>query len=125
MDTLESLSVKGFFSCEKDKLYDSPYCLFCYIYILMNKREIYFLCDNSEEYICLEYLNDKCKHCKRLEKYNSLFEKIRNKKTLILNERRNYSLKLFDLVDRCAEFVLKYKKYILHELKNKICDLDH
>ena len=124
METLESLSVKSFFFCNKDKLYNSPYCLFCYIYILMNRREIYFLCENSENYICLEFPNDKCKHCKRLDQYNSLFEKIRNKKALIYREQ--HSLKLFNLVELCADFILKYKKYyILPELKDKICDLNH
>ena len=124
METLESLSVKSFFFCNKDKLYNSPYCLFCYIYILMNRREIYFLCENNEKYICLEYPNNKCKHCKRLEQYNLLFDKIRKKKTLILHEK--HSLKLFNLVECCADFVLKYKKYyILPELKDKICDLSH
>ena len=123
METLQSLSVKSFFLCNKDKLYNSPYCLFCYIYILMNRREIYFLCENSEKYICLEYSNNKCKHCKRLEEYNLLFDKIRSKKTLIY---QNDSLKLFYLVERCADFILKYKKYyILPELKDKTCDLNH
>ena len=129
METLETLSIKGFFTCKKDKLDGSPYCLFYSIYILMNRREIYFLCKNNEKYICLEYLENEfhkhCKHCKRLEKYNSLFDEIRKKKVLILNET-NYSLKLFNLVDRCADHVLKYKKYyILAELKDKICDINH
>ena len=80
-ETLENLSIKNFFTCKKDKLDSSPYCLFSYIYILMNRREIYFLCDNDEEYICLEYSKiDFCKQCKRLEKYNSLFEEIQKKK---------------------------------------------
>ena len=84
METLETLSVKGFFTCKKDRIDSSPYCLFCYIYILMNKREIYFLCDNNEKFICLEYpKNKQCKHCKRLEKYNWLFNEIRKKKVLI------------------------------------------
>ena len=127
METLESLCINGFFTCKKDKLEVSPYCLLCYIYILMNRREIYFLCDNTEDYVCLEYLQNKqCKHCKRLMKYNSLFEEIRKKSTLILNQRRNYSLKLFNLLDRCADHVLKYKKYyILAELTDKICDINH
>ena len=127
METLEILSTKEFFKCKKDKLYASPYCLFCYIYILMNKREIYSLCDNNEDYICLEYLEkeEQCKHCKRLAKYNFLFDKITNKKTIILNEGK-HSMKLFYLVDHCADFILKYKKYyILSELKDKICDLNH
>ena len=126
MESLETLSVKGFFTCKKDKLDSSPYCLLSYIYILMNKREIYFLCENNEEYICLDYSeNRQCKHCKRLKKYNSLFEEIRKKKLVILN-KANRALKLFDLVDRCADHVLKYKKYyILFELKDKICDINH
>ena len=123
METLQSLSVKSFFLCNKDKLYNSPYCLFCYIYILMNRREIYFLCENNEKHICLEYSNNKCKHCKRLEEYNLIFDKIRSKKTLIY---QNDSLKLFYLVERCTDFILKYKKYyILPELKDKTCDLNH
>ena len=126
METLETLSAKGFFTCRKDKLDSSLYCLFSYIYILMNRREIYFLCENNEKYICLEYPENKqCKHCKRLEKYNWLFDEIRKKKVLILNEIK-YSLKLMDLVDRCIDHVLKYKKYyILPELKDKICDINH
>ena len=125
MESLETLSVKGFFTCKKDKLDSSPYCLLSYIYILINKREIYFLCENNESYICLDSENRQCKHCKRLKKYNSLFEEIKKKKLVILN-KRNHALKLFDLVDRCADHVLKYKKYyILVELKDKICDIDH
>ena len=124
METLGSLSIKSFFTCNKDKLYNSPYCLLCYIYILMNRREIYFLCDNTEKYICLEYPNNKCKHCKRLEQYNLLFEKIQNKKTLIYGEQD--PLNFVNLIDYCADFVLKYKKYyILPELKDKICELNH
>ena len=126
MELLETLSAKSFFTCRKDKLESSPYCLFSYIYILMNRREIYFLCENNEKYICLEYPENKqCKHCKRLEKYNWLFDEIRKKKVLILNEIK-YSLKLMNLVDRCIDHVLKYKKYyILPELKDKICDINH
>ena len=95
----------------------------------MNRREIYFLCKNDEKYICLEIAEDEfhthCKHCKRLEKYNMLFDEIRKKKLLIFNEI-NHSLKLFYLVDRCADHILKYKNYyILPELKDKICDLNH
>ena len=127
METLQTLSAKSFFTCKKDKLDSSPYCLFWYIYILMNKREIYFLCDNNEDYICLEYPeNRQCKHCKRLKKYNWLFDEIRKKKELILNDETNHSLKLFNLVNRCADHVLKFKKYyILFELKDKNCDLNH
>ena len=126
METLQTLSAKAFFTCKKDKLDSSPYCLFCYIYILMNRREIYFLCENNEKYICLEYpKNRQCKHCERLKKYNWLFDEIRKKKVLISNER-NHSLKLFNLINRCADHVLKFKKYyILFELKDKNCDLNH
>ena len=125
-ETLENLSIKNFFTCKKDKLDSSPYCLFSYIYILMNRREIYFLCDNDEKYICLEYpKNEFCKHCKRLEKYNSLFEEIKKKKVLIVDER-NHSLKLIDLVNRCASHILKCKKYyVLPELTEKFCDINH
>ena len=71
----------------------------------------------------LEYSNNKCKHCKRLEEYNLLFDKIRSKKTLIY---QNHPVKLFYLVERCADFILKYKKYyILPELKDKTCNLNH
>ena len=92
----------------------------------MNRREIYFLCDNTEDYICLDYPNNiQCKHCKRLKKYNLLFDEIR-KKTVTISSETNYSLKLFNLVNRCADHLLKYKKYyILDELKNKICDINH
>ena len=126
MESLESLSVKGFFTCKKDKLHNSPYCLLSYIYILMNKREIYFLCENNETDICLEYPENKqCKHCKRLKKYNYFFDEIRKKQVLILNET-NYSMKLFNLIDRCADHILKYGNYyILDELKDKICDINH
>ena len=89
----------------------------------MNRREIYFLCNNNEKYICLEYQNNKCKHCKRLKEYNLLFDKIRSKKVLIYQKE---SVKLFNLVERCADFILKYKRYyILPELKDKACDLNH
>ena len=126
LETLEELSSKSFFTCKKGKLDNSPYCLFKYIYILMNRREIYFLCDNTTDYICSEYLKSKfCKHCKRLEKYNSLFKEIEKKQVLIENER-NHSLKLIDLVNRCADHILKYKKYyVLPELKDKFCDINH
>ena len=126
METLETLSHRNFFTCKKDKLHSSPYCLFCYIYILMNRREIYFLCENIEDYICLDYpKNEQCKHCNRLKKYNLLFDEIRKKKVIISNET-NHSLKLFNLVNRCADHLLKYKKYyVLTELKNKFCDLNH
>ena len=92
----------------------------------MNKREIYFLCKNNEKYICLEYPENKqCKHCKRLGKYNWLFEEIRRKNELIVHERK-YVLKLMNLIDRCAHHVLKYGEYyILPELKDKICDINH
>ena len=126
METLEILSTKSFFTCKKRKLYSSPYCLLCYIYILMNRREIYFLCENNEDYICLNYpKNEQCKHCKRLQKYNLLFDEIRKQMVMISNET-NHSLKLFNLVDSCADHILKYKKYyILDELTYKICDIDH
>ena len=90
----------------------------------MNKREIYFLCKNTADYICFEYTKDKfCKHCKRLEKYNSLFEKIEKKRTVTGDEIK-HSLKLIDLVDRCANHVLKHRQYyILPELKDKFCDM--
>ena len=125
-ETLENISFKSFFTCKKAKLDSSPYCLLCYIYILMNKREIYFLCENTADYICFEYPKGKfCKHCKRLEKYNSLFEKIENKRVVVGNETE-HSLKLIDLVNRCAEYILKHKKYyILPELKDKFCDICH
>ena len=126
METLETLSIKCFFTCKKDKLHRSLYCLFYYIYILMNRREIYFLCENTEDYICLDYpKNEQCKHCKRLKKYNLLFDEIR-KKTVMISNETNHSLKLFHLVDSCVDHLLKYKKYyILDELKNKICDINH
>ena len=92
----------------------------------MNRREIYFLCENDDKFICLEYTNGKfCRHCRRLEKYNSLFEKIIEKKKMVVNQK-NHSMKLIDLVDRCVDHVLKYKKYyILGELTQKICDINH
>ena len=125
--SLESVSTERFFTCKKDKLSRSPYCLLCYIYILMNRREIYFLCENTTDFICLDYSKGKfCRHCRRLEKYNSLFEEIRKKKILVVNEKKNHSLKLVDLVNRSADHVLKYKKYyILPELTEKICNINH
>ena len=60
-----------------------------------------------------------------LKKHNSLFEEITKKKVLIVNQT-NHSLKLFDLVNRCVDHILKYKKYyVLPELKNKFCDINH
>ena len=125
--SLESVSIESFFTCKKDKLNHSPYCLLCYIYILMNRREIYFLCENTADFICSEYPKDKfCRHCRRLEKYNSLFEEIRKKKVLVVNEKKNHSLKLIDLVNRSVDHILKYKKYyILPELTEKICNINH
>ena len=86
----------------------------------MNRREIFFLCDNEEQEICLQYIrNTKCKHCRRLQKYNLLIEKIKEQKQL-------KTFKLIYLVDEIVDFLLKYKKYyILPELKDKICNLCH
>ena len=92
----------------------------------MNKREIYFLCENTSDFICLEYPKGEfCKHCRRLHKYNSLFEKIMKKKLLVV-DKKNHPLKLVDLVDRCADHVLKYRNYyVLPELTEKFCDINH
>ena len=86
----------------------------------MNKREIYFLCENNSDYICSNYPKFKyCKHCRRLKKYNSLFEKIENQK-------KTKTFKLLYLVDQITDHILKYKKYyILPELKDKYCDICH
>ena len=118
--TLRELSIKSFFTCKKTELNCSYYCLFSYIYILMNKREIYFLCDNTADYICFNYPKEKfCKHCKRLQKFNSLFEKIEN-------EKKTKTFKLIHLVNEITDHILKYNKYyILSELSNKQCDLNH
>ena len=94
--------------------------LFNYIYVLMNRREIYFLCENEENEICLVYRkNRQCKHCRRLREYNLLFEQIERQKVL-------KTFKLVSLVDKIVGFLLKYKKYyILPELKDKVCNLCH
>ena len=80
--TLEKLCIESFFTCKKTKLSSSYYCLFSYINVLMNKREIYFLCKNTSNDICLNYPKTitYCKHCRRLEIYNKLFQKIENEK---------------------------------------------
>ena len=118
--TLKKLCIQSFFKCKKTKLYSSYYCLFRYIHLLMNRREIFFLCENEEHEICLEYVrNRQCKHCRRLRKFNLLFEKIEQQKRL-------KTFKLVYLVDEIVDFLLKYKKYyILPELKDKVCDLCH
>ena len=93
----------------------------------MNNREIFFLCENTADYICSEYPSDRyCKHCRRLEKYNSLFEKITQKKQVILESQKNHVLKLLNLVNDAVDHVLKYKKYyVLPDLKDKQCDINH
>ena len=86
----------------------------------MNKREIYFLCNNTHDYICFNYPKDKfCKHCERLQKFNLLYQKIEN-------EKKQKTFKLIHLVNEITNHILKYKKYyILPELSNKQCDLYH
>ena len=87
----------------------------------MNKREIYFLCENNSDEICLNYPKEfkYCRHCRRLKKYNSLFEKIEN-------EKKTKTFRLIYLVDQITDHILKYKRYyILPELKDKYCDLYH
>ena len=118
--TLKRLCIESFFTCKKTKLYSSYYCLFSYIHVLMNRREIFFVCENEEQEICLQYIrNTKCKHCRRLQKYNLLLEKIEQQKRL-------KTFKLVYLVDQIVDFLLIYKKYyILPELKDKVCDLYH
>ena len=119
--TLQNLCIESFFTCKKTKLSSSYYCLFSYINILMNQREIYFLCENTSDDICLNYPKKftYCKHCKRLEIYNKLFQKIEN-------ERKRKTFKLISFVDQITDFVLKFKKcYILPELSDKYCNLYH
>ena len=87
----------------------------------MNRREIYFLCDNNWDDICLNFPNESklCKHCKRLKKYNSLYQKIEN-------ERKNKTFRSIYVVDQITDFILKYKKYyILPEFEGRYCDLYH
>ena len=85
------------------------------------------MCENTAHYTCLEYPNDRyCKHCRRLEKYNSLFEKIIKKKRVIFGGQKNHIIKLLNLIGDAVDHVLKYKKYyILPELKDKCCDINH
>ena len=118
--SLQRLSVESFFTCKEIKLSSSYYCLFKYIYVLMNKREIYFLCENTSDEICLSYpKNRHCRHCRRLKKYNLLFEKIER-------EKITKTFKLIYSVNQITDHVLKYRKYyILPELKDKYCDLCH
>ena len=93
----------------------------------MNNRENVFLCDNTADYTCSEYPGGRyCKHCRRLEKYNSLFEKITQKKQVILESQKNHVLKLLNLVNDAVDHILKYKKYyVLPDLKDKQCDINH
>ena len=86
----------------------------------MNKREIYFLCENTADYICLNYPKERyCKHCKRLQKYNALFKKIENVK-------KTRPIELIYAVDKIVDNIMKYKKYyIMPELSDKNCDLYH
>ena len=87
----------------------------------MNRREINFLCDSHSDEICLNYAKKftYCRHCKRLEKYNSLFQKIEN-------ERKTKRFKLIYSVDQITDHILKYKRYyILPDLKDKYCDICH
>ena len=87
----------------------------------MNGREIYFLCKNHSDEICLNFTRKftYCRHCRRLKKYNSLFEQIEN-------EKKTKRFKLIYLVDQIIDHILKYKKYyILDDLKDKYCDIYH
>ena len=118
---LEKLCIESFFTCKKTKLSCSYYCLFTYIYVLMNRREIYFLCENTSDDICLNYPKKfrYCRHCRRLEKYNSLCKKIEN-------EKKTKTFKMIYSIDQIVDHLLKYKRYyILPELKDKYCDLYH
>ena len=119
---LHELAIESFFTCKKTRLdcSGSLYCLFSHIYILMNRREIYFLCQNTAEYVCSMYPNLKyCKHCERLEKYNKLFEKIQAQK-------KAKTFRLIYLIDQITDHILKHKKYyVLPDLKDKSCDINH
>ena len=122
MKSLVTLCVEKFFDCTKGKLHSSIYCLFRYIYILMNKREIYFLCDSKSNEICLEKIEIRkklagmCKHCIRLEKFNLLIESLEEERTF----------KIVYLIDQIIDFVLKYKKYyILSEFTDANCEITH
>ena len=122
MKSLVSLCVEKFFECTKGKLHSSIYCLFRYIYIVMNKREIYFLCDSKSNEICLQKIEirkkiaEMCKHCIGLEKFNLLIESLEEERTF----------KILYLIDQIIDFVLKYKKYyILSEFSDTNCQLTH
>ena len=87
----------------------------------MNRREIYFLCENNSDEICLNLPKElkRCRHCRRLKKYNLLFEKIEG-------EKKTKTFRLIYLVDQITDHVLKYKRYyILPELKDKRCNIYH
>ena len=119
--TLQKLCIESFFTCKKTKLTSSYYCLLSYIHVLMNRREIYFLCENTSNDICLNYPKKftYCRHCRRLEVYNKLFQKIEA-------EKKTKTFKLIYFIDRIVDHVLKIKKYyILPELSDKCCDLFH
>ena len=98
---LETLAVEAFRKCQKRELYYSSYCLFSNIFIQMNHIEIYYLCTNysKEDECCLDKGINYCKQCKRLNKFNLLFNKISNEKTF----------KLLFFVDKLIDMLFVYK----------------
>ena len=58
--TLKRLCIESFFTCKKTKLYSSYYCLFSYIHLLMNKREISssILCERNDLFLEKEALKE-------------------------------------------------------------------
>ena len=119
--TLQKLCIESFFTCKKTKLTSSYYCLLSYIHVLMNRREIYFLCENTSNDICLNYP----KKLRTVDTVEDLKFTINYFKKLKL-KKKTKTFKLIYFIDRIVDHVLKFKKYyILPELSDKCCDLFH
>lgn len=131
MTTIKSLleiSIDGFFNpCNSGE--EAPFCYFTILHYWINVREIAFLCDcklickEDNEYCCSKYLQvlfhcpkcvlKKCRHCRRLEHFNTLYAHLALNRTF---EFRHYLLDLWS-------HITKYKRYyILDETpKTIIC----
>lgn len=114
--SLLEISIDGFFNqCNNGR--KAPFCYFTHLHYWMNVREIAFLCDcelvckNNERYCCSQYSKvlshcptctlKKCKHCKRLEKFNTLYYHV------ALNRTFHFRKHLLDLWGH----ITKYRRY--------------
>ena len=126
--SLVEISIDGFFNqCNNGE--KAPFCYFTHLHYWMNVREIAFLCDcelickNNERYCCFNYskvlshcptcILKKCKHCRRLEKFNTLYSHVALNRTF---KFRKYLLDLW-------HHITKYERYYITDpiLQSYIC----